>query len=124
MDQIRSFKDLRIWQMGMDIVVKVYAHTRGFPKSEIYGLASQMQRAAVSIPSNIAEGHNRPNRREFGQFLSICLGSCAELETQMLIAKELKFIGDVDCQKLVELINSEGRQIRVLISKLGQMQKT
>ncbi|HEX3144767.1 MAG TPA: four helix bundle protein [Pyrinomonadaceae bacterium] len=85
--QIRSFRDLRVWQAGIDLVRSVYELTLNFPRSEVYGLASQMQRAAVSIPSNIAEGHARESTKEYLHHLSIAQASLAELETQIEIEK-------------------------------------
>lgn len=82
-----SYKDLVVWQKALDLVHEIYKITKQFPKSEIYALASQMQRAAVSIPSNIAEGQSRGHRPEFIQFLYIAYGSSSELETQILISK-------------------------------------
>ncbi len=82
---IRSFRDLRVWQVAMDLVEQVYLLTRRFPKHELYGLASQMQRAAVSIPSNIAEGYERDSDAEIARFLTIAKGSAGELRTQILI---------------------------------------
>jgi four helix bundle protein len=83
-----NFKELQVWQKGMELVNFIYEITGKFPKSEMYILASQMQRAAISIPSNIAEGHRRNHRQEYVQFLGIALGSAAELETQILISKQ------------------------------------
>lgn len=82
-----SYKDLIVWQKSLDLVHEVYRVTKQFPKSEIYGLSSQMQRAAVSISSNIAEGQSRNHKPEFIQFLYIAYGSSSELETQILISK-------------------------------------
>jgi len=118
MSEIKSYRDLRIWRLGIDMVKTVYSLTKGYPKSEMYGLASQMQRAAVSIPSNIAEGHNRYHRKEFSQFLNIALGSCGELETQTIIAKELGFIQEKDFNSLMSQLDNEGKQIRSLIAKM------
>lgn len=85
-------KELDVWKKSMDLVEAVYSLTANFPKEERYGLASQMQRAAVSIPSNIAEGTARKSNKELLQFISIAMGSAAELETQYLIAIRLKYI--------------------------------
>jgi four helix bundle protein len=93
-DKIRSFKDLKVWQKGIELVKEVYKIVRNFPREERYGLSSQMTRAAISIPSNIAEGFKRRYAKEHKQFLSIALGSCAELETHLVIAKELGFINE------------------------------
>ena len=93
MEKIQSFKQLKIWQKGIEISKKVYALTNDFPKEEVYGLRAQMRRASVSIPSNIAEGFKRYHAKEYKQFLHITLGSSAELETQGVIAHELGFMG-------------------------------
>lgn len=87
----RSFKDLIVWQKAYKLVVDIYKITRGFPKDEIYGLSQQMRRAAVSIPSNIAEGYGRYYPKEYKQFLSIAYGSLCELETQYLLSIELGY---------------------------------
>ncbi len=88
-EKIINFQDLRIWQKGIETVKDIYILTKRFPKEELYGLTSQMRRSAVSIPSNIAEGFRRYHNKEYRQFLYIALGSCAELETQIIIAYEL-----------------------------------
>ncbi len=85
----KSFKELIVWQKSIHLVKAIYKTTEQFPKSELYGLTNQMRRAAVSIPSNIAEGYKRKSRLEFLHFLSIAEASAAELETQIIIAKEL-----------------------------------
>lgn len=86
---LKSYKDLIAWQKAVELVTVVYKATAQFPKEEIYGLSQQMRRAAVSIPSNIAEGQHRKNVKEFLQFLRIAYGSGAELETQIVIARNL-----------------------------------
>ena len=90
----RAHHDLQVWQLGMTLVKDIYTMTRQFPDSEKFGLCSQMQRAAVSIPSNIAEGAARTGDKEFLQFLSIARGSLSELETQVMISRELCYIQD------------------------------
>lgn len=93
---VRSFRDLEVWRLGLDLVQSVYKCTATFPKSETFGLAAQMQGAAVSIPSNIAEGQARDSTKEFLRFLSYALGSLAELETQLELAARLEYgAGDV-----------------------------
>jgi four helix bundle protein len=87
----RSFRELVVWQRAMQLTVAVYRLTQGFPREEIYGLTSQIRRAAVSVPSNIAEGHGRLSGREFRQFLGIARGSNFELQTQLEIARALQF---------------------------------
>jgi four helix bundle protein len=116
--QIRSFRDLRVWQAGIDLVRQVYELTSKLPRSEVYGLASQMQRAAVSIPSNIAEGHARESTKEYLQHLSIAQASLAELETQIEIGKQLKYISEDNASRLIEKISSLGRQLFALRNAL------
>lgn len=94
--KINSYKDLIVWQKSMELVKLVYQLTETFPKSEVYGLTSQTRRCAVSIPSNIAEGSRRGTRKDFRSFLLNSYGSGAELETQLEIAKMLKFTKDGD----------------------------
>ena len=86
--------NLEVWKLGISLVKEVYKVTQNFPREGLYGLASQIRRAAVSIPSNIAEGAGRNSRKEFLQFLYIALGSIAELETQLIIAKELNYLSE------------------------------
>lgn len=83
---VLSYRDLKVWVKGISLAKQVYELTGGFPKSEMYGLTSQMRRAAVSVPSNIAEGHARRHRKEFRQFIHHALGSLAELDTMRIIA--------------------------------------
>ena len=97
---MKTHKDLIVWQRAMDLVVMVYEATKTFPISEQYGLTNQIRRAAVSIPSNIAEGAARNSSKEFIQFLHISLGSIAELETQMLIAERLRYVEHAPLEEL------------------------
>jgi four helix bundle protein len=113
-----KIKDLQIWQKGIEIVDKIYALTDSFPKAELYGLSSQMKKASVSIPSNIAEGFARNHSKEYKQFLSIALGSCAELDTQLIIANRRDYIKKNDLEVLADQINHESRMISSLINKL------
>ena len=93
---MKNHMDLEVWQRGMDLVVDIYEISSDFPKEEIYGLTSQIRRAAVSIPSNIAEGSARHGDKEFMQFLYIALGSAAEVETQLILSCRLNFVNEVD----------------------------
>ncbi len=115
---IKNFRDLEVWKLGKKIVTDIYQLTGGFPKSEAYGLVSQMRRAAVSIPSNIAEGFNRYHNKEYRQFLYIALGSCAELETQLEISSDLKLIKDESKDEMIQKISHETGMLRNLIKKL------
>ena len=117
-EKIKSFKDLRIWQKGIEIVTDIYTLTKKFPKEELFSLTSQLRRSAISIPSNIAEGFKRFHNKEYKQFLFITLGSCAELETQIIIAKELKYINENEEAKLVEKLDHICRMTSSLIKKL------
>ncbi|HNC84429.1 MAG: four helix bundle protein [Nitrospira sp.] len=118
MEKIRNFRDLEIWKLGKNIVLDVYRVTKAFPKEEIYGLVSQMRRAAISIPSNIAEGFNRKHNAEYRQFLYVALGSCAELETHVEIAQDLTFITVVQRDELLEQLDHESKMVRSLIKRL------
>ena len=96
MDKIKSHKDLKVWQESMNLVTKIYKVSEVFPRPEIYGLSSQIRRAAVSIPSNIAEGAGRKGENEFVRFLYIALGSLSEVETQLEISLRLNYIKDIE----------------------------
>lgn len=117
---VKGYRDLRVWQAGIDLVEAIYEITREFPTSETYGLASQMQRAAVSVPSNLAEGHTRQHRAEYLQFVSIAHASLAELETQLEIASRLKYVARDKAQELLSGIDSLSRQLQSLRTALGR----
>jgi len=116
--KVKDYKDLNVWQKGIEIVDKIYSITDSFPKNELYGLTSQMRRAAISIPSNIAEGFVRHYTKEYKQFLYVSLGSCAELDTQLIIASRRKYITKGKLEELSEDINHETRMLVSLINKL------
>ena len=111
---IKGYQDLEVWQKAMDMVVMCYQATKNFPKSEVYGLASQLQRAAVSIPANIAEGRERKHSKEFLQHLSIAYSSLAELETHIQIAQKLNYIDSIKKEQLLEKTAEIGRMINGL----------
>ena len=115
---MNSYKELIVWQKSFSLVREIYILTEKFPKSEIYGLYSQMRRSAVSIPSNIAEGYCRGSRKEFSQFLNIAFASGAELETQIMLAKSLKFVKDEDAEKAEALLSEAMKMLNVLMKKL------
>lgn len=117
---VRDFRDLVAWQKAMDLVVLVYQGTASLPKEEIYGLTAQMRRAAVSIPSNIAEGHARRTTPDFLHFLSIARGSLKELETQVLIARRLDFINEKQESELTGLTAEVSRIISGLTRSLKE----
>ena len=101
---LNSYKELIVWQKGIELVVEIYRLTESFPKTEVYGLTNQMRRAAVSIPSNIAEGYARKHRQEYIQFMRVAFGSGAELETQITIAKKLNFASSEKFKRSEELL--------------------
>ena len=107
-----------IWKKGIELVKEIYNLTELFPKQEIYGLSSQMRRAAISVPSNVAEGFRRYHNKEYKQFLYISLGSCAELETHITIAKELGYIDSDKETKILEILDHICRMTSNLIKKL------
>ncbi|MBN2183354.1 MAG: four helix bundle protein [Sedimentisphaerales bacterium] len=101
---MKTHKDLDVWKRGMSFVEKIYKATKNFPKEEIYGLTSQLRRAAISFPSNIAEGATRSSVKEYIQFLYIALGSLSEIETQIMIAGKLGYLSADDSLEDVESI--------------------
>jgi four helix bundle protein len=109
--EIRSFKDLEVWQVAMCLVRECYELTAAFPDSERFGLTNQLRRAAVSIPSNIAEGQGRGSPKNFLNFLWIANGSLAELETQLLLAIDLKFVSVDRSSNVLDLISQLGRML-------------
>ena len=116
--EIRSYKDLIAYQKAYELCLEIYSITKQFPKEELYGLVSQMRRSAVSIPSNVAEGFRRYHNKEYKQFLYVPLGSCAELETQITIAKELDFLTGDHESALLEKLDHICRMTSNLIKKL------
>jgi four helix bundle protein len=112
-----SFQDLRIWQESMNLTVEIYRATSGFPKHETYGLTSQMRRAAVSIPSNIAEGKGHRSDPEFVRFLFHARGSILELQTQLLIAGRLQYLSAEKADELCRSAEGIARGINALINK-------
>jgi len=115
---IQSYKDLVVWQKAFLLVEAIYAGTKHFPKEEAFGLTAQMRRSAISIPSNIAEGSNRGTRKDYCQFLRISLGSCSELETQIMIAEKLKYMDSLKSAKLLQLLNEIMKILNTIIKKL------
>ena len=112
---MKTHKDLAVWSYAIDFVTVLYQITAKFPKEETYGLSSQMRRAAVSIPSNIAEGAARNHKTEFRQFLYISLSSAAELETQLIISERLSYIEKNQNGNLIEKLNTISRMLQGLI---------
>lgn len=117
---IKSYRDLVAWQKAIDLVEAIYVATATFPREELYGLTSQLRRAAVSVPSNIAEGQSRHTTRDFLHFLSISKGSLSELETQITIAERLKYFSANDATNLIELSSEVGRLVSGLARSLRE----
>lgn len=115
---MKTHKDLDVWKDGISFVTKVYKMTSSFPKEELYGITSQIRRAAISVPSNIAEGAARKTANEFRQFLYIALSSAAELNTQLTISNNLGFLDKDQMDKLNSELDSLSRRIQGLIKSL------
>ncbi len=115
---INSFQDLKIWQKSMDIVEEIYNITKKMPKEEQYGLTGQMQRAAVSIPSNIAEGYSRSTTKEYVHFLHVAKGSKSELQTQLMICERLGYLEINELEHVFNQLSELGKMFYVLIKKL------
>ncbi|OHB77451.1 MAG: four helix bundle protein [Planctomycetes bacterium RBG_16_55_9] len=116
--KVKDYKELKVWQKGIEIVDKVYRLTAKFPKEELYGLTLQMRKAAVSIPSNIAEGFMRGHTKEYIQFLYLSLGSCAELDTQLIIAQRRNYMTKAELDDLAEDLNHESRMLMNMLKTL------
>lgn len=117
--RLQSYQELIGWQKSMALVTEIYRYTQNFPKDENYGLTSQIRRAAVSIPSNIAEGQGRLSRGEFKQFLGHAKGSVFEVESQLLIARDLGYLSDQTTQDLLDHVQEVGRILSGLLRSLG-----
>ncbi len=115
---IASYRDLEVWKEGVQLSLAVYKLSAGFPDGERFGLTSQMRRCAISIPSNLAEGHARLSTREYLRFVSIALGSLAELETQLYLATELRFVQRPASLELSNRLDVLGKQLRNLTKAL------
>jgi four helix bundle protein len=118
MAEINDFKDLLIWQKGMDISEKCYFLTKNFPKEEIYGMVQQIRRSSVSIPANIAEGYGRRSSRDYARFLNIIQGSINELETHLILSERIRLCTLDEIDLIIKLLHEETRMIIALIKKL------
>lgn len=117
--RIKSYKDLIVWQRSIELVTEIYKLTDSYPKTEIFGLISQMRRAAVSIPSNIAEGKSRGTQKDYRNFVITAFASGSELETQIIISKKIFFERRIDFIKVDNLLNEVMRMLYVLIRNLS-----
>jgi len=118
--KVRNYQELIVWQKAMDLVEMIYASSKTFPREEIYGLTSQLRRAAVSIPSNIAEGQGRRTTADFVRHLSISYGSLREVETQILIAVRLQYLTTTTGQEILGKAGEIGRLLNGLMSSLAK----
>ena len=115
---VRSYQDLAVWKKAMQLVAQVYLLTKRFPREEMHGLTSQMRRAAISIPTNIAEGWGRGSKKEYIQFLRIARGSLLELETLLAISRDLRYLSQEDMQAMLALVEEISRMLSGLIASL------
>jgi len=115
---VRSYRELVAWKKAIDLVTEIYRSTQSFPRQEMYGLTSQLRRAAVSIPSNIAEGQGRLSRGEFKQFLGHARGSVFELDSQIIIARNLGYLDEHGSNLLLDRIHEVGRILNGLLASL------
>mgnify|MGYP004709802973 CR=1 FL=1 len=117
--EIHNFRNLKVWQLSVEFVANIYLLTAQFPNDEKFGLSSQIKRASVSIPSNIAEGSGRGSNKDFARFLSISLSSSYELETQLVVANRLKFLTEPTTREIIEKLHEIQKMIFALHRKFG-----
>jgi four helix bundle protein len=115
---VTSYRDLKVWQAAMSLADMVYRHTENFPQRETFGLRQQLERSAVSIPSNIAEGHARDSTREYLHHVSIALGSVAELETQVILARRREYLAEDAADRALASADEVGKMLRGLQKSL------
>ena len=120
----QGYRDLVVWQQAMNVAVETYRLTSAFPKDEMFGLTSQMRRAAVSIASNIAEGEGRKSRNEFSHFLGIALGSKSELETQIVLSERVNLLKTSETESIKKSLDDIGKMLTALRRNLGTRDKT
>jgi four helix bundle protein len=119
---LRNYRDLKVWQESYELCLDIHLATRKFPSEERYGMTGQMRRAAVSVPSNIAEGYGRKSTADYLRSLYIAYGSNCELETQTLLATDLKLLSPSDSKKIAERVSEAERMLKALIRSLEQRQ--
>ncbi len=123
MEKIQSYRDLKVWQAGIQLAKRCYQVTKGFPKEEMFGLTSQIRRAAVSIPANVAEGHGRESTGDYVHFLRIAQGSLKELETHLILSNEVELCTNARLMPLYAATDELGRMLRALIRALQARNK-
>jgi len=120
MGTVQSYRQLIVWQKAMDMAADIYQATESLPKQELYGLTSQLRRAATSVAANVAEGQGRRSTGEFCHFLGIARGSLYEVETELLLARSLRFMSEADCDTVLELTTEVARLLNGLMNSLEQ----
>ncbi len=115
-----NFLELKIWQKSMDLSKKLFVLTKSFPSEEKFSLTSQINRASISVPSNIAEGTSRSSNKDFSRFLQIALGSCFEIETQLILARDFQYVSIEDSQELIKLTKEIQKMIKGFIHSLDK----
>ena len=116
----KSYRDLEVWQRSMKLAKRIYQVTQGFPADERFGLTNQLRRASVSVPSNLAEGHARFGAGEFARFISIAMGSVAEIETQLLLSADLAYLRTETSQELLGEFETIGKMLRGLAKSIAR----
>lgn len=119
MSSIRGFKDLIIWQKGMDIAEKSYFLTKNFSREEVYGMMQQIRRCAASISANISEGYGRRSKADYARFLNIAQGSCNELQTHLILSERVGLCKKQQIEEIINLLQEETRMISALVNKLN-----
>ena len=115
--EVPGYQSLIVWQKSMDLTIEIYRLTKKLPKDELYGLTNQLRRAAVSIPSNIAEGNGRASTEDYLRFLSIARGSKSEIETQLLLCVKLNYVQQSEIEESLKLCTEIGKMLNAMISK-------
>ncbi len=116
---VKNYEELIVWNKAMDMVEEIYKVTDKLPAKEVYGLINQIRRAAVSVPSNIAEGNTRSTKKEYAYFLSVARGSGAELKTQILICERIEYLKREDTEKTLNMIDEIGKMLFAMINRLS-----
>ena len=117
--KIQSYKELIVWQKAMDMVADVYKLTKNLPKEELFALTNQIRRAAISVPSNIAEGYGRQSKKEYLQFLSIANGSVCEIETQLLLCVKIGYLSEERINDTIQTLTEIGKMLFTMKQKLN-----
>ena len=115
-----GFNDLEVWKKSKNLAVRIYNISKKFPKEDLYGITNQIRRSSLSIPSNIAEGSTRSSKKDFARFIQIAHGSCSELKTQIIIAKEINILDEINYNGIIKEIDEIGRMLKGLERSLSK----